>query len=87
MSKRIVQQIVDVPVPQIPKQIVEVILDGCGSRQHGWTCPQLPEHNVDVIKVILQEQCQRMRFFSFESVWEGSCGQHGKSVPPTAAGF
>ena len=26
MSKRIVQQIVDVPVPQTPKQIVEVIL-------------------------------------------------------------
>ena len=24
MSKRIVQQIVDVPVPQIPKQIVEL---------------------------------------------------------------
>ena len=34
MSKRIVQQIVDVLVPQIPKQIVEVVL------------------------VILQEQCQ-----------------------------
>ena len=52
-------------------------------RQHGWTCPQPPEQNVDVIKVILQEQCQRMRFFfSFESLWEGSCGQHGKSVLP-----
>ena len=40
------------------------------------------EQIVDVIKVILQEQCQRMRFFSFESVCEGSCGQHGKSVLP-----
>ena len=28
MSKRIVQQIVDVPVPHIPKQIVEVIFGG-----------------------------------------------------------
>ena len=24
-----------------------------------------------MIKVILQEQCQRMRFFSFDSVWRG----------------
>ena len=31
MSKRIVQQIVDVPVPQILEQTVEVILGGCGS--------------------------------------------------------
>ena len=31
MLKRIVQQLVDVPVPQIPKQIVQVILGGCGS--------------------------------------------------------
>ena len=39
--------------------------------------PQIQEQNVDVIKVILQEQCQRMRFFFlFESVWE-------KSLPHT----
>ena len=25
--------------------------------------PQIQEQNVEVIKVILQEQCQRMRFF------------------------
>ena len=53
-----VEQIVDVPVPQILEQ------------------------NVVVIKVVLQEQCQRMRFFTFESVWEGSCGRHAKSVCP-----
>ena len=66
MSKRIVQQIVDVPVPQIPKQIVEVILGGSlakGRATARVTCPQPPKQNVDVIKVILQEQCQRMRFF------------------------
>ena len=36
-----IEQIVDVPVPQI------------------W------EQSVEVIKVILQEQCQKMRFFFF----------------------
>ena len=41
--------------------------------------PQIQEQNVEVIKVILQEQCQRMRFF-FESVLGGGCGLHGKSV-------
>ena len=51
-----IEQIVDVPVPRILEQ------------------------NVDVIKVILQEQCQRVRCFTFESVWEGSCGRHGKNV-------
>ena len=45
-------------------------------RQHRWTCSQ--EQNVKVIKVILQEQCQRM-LFSFDSVWRG-CGLHAKSV-------
>ena len=43
---------------------------------------QILEQNVEVIKVILQEQCQQMRFFFFESVWRGGCGQHGKSVLP-----
>ena len=54
MSKRIVQQIVDVPGPHIPKQIVEVILGVVvrlqrPERQHGWTCPQSPEQNVEVM--------------------------------------
>ena len=47
--------------------------------------PQIQEQKVEVIKVILQEQCQRMRFFFFferESVWRGGCGLHGKSVLP-----
>ena len=45
--------------------------------------PQIQEQNVEVIKVILQEQCQRMRFFfSFESVWRGSSWLHAKSVLP-----
>ena len=53
--------------------------------------PRILEQNVDLIKVILQEQCQRMRF-SFESVWEGDCGQHGKNVlshspPPHTRGL
>ena len=56
------QQIVDVPVPHIPKQIVEVILGFVvrlqrHERQHGWTCPHSPDQNVEVILVILQEQC------------------------------
>ena len=31
--------------------------------------PQILEQNVEVIKVILQEQRQQLRFYSFESVW------------------
>ena len=57
-----IEQIVDVPVPQI------------------W------EQSVEVIKVILQEQCQKMRFFSFDSVWGGGCGRHvltRVAPPPT----
>ena len=76
--------------------------------------PQIQEQNVELMKVILQKQCQRMRFYLwqrverelwaarkervlphsphhtrvlayFESVWEGSCGLHAKSVCcPTA---
>ena len=47
MSKRIVQQIVDVPVPQILEEIVALVAGEvvCNARtgvrrQHGWTCPQ-----------------------------------------------
>ena len=43
--------------------------------------PQILEQNVEVIKVILQEQCQRMRFFLLRACGEG-CGQHRKSVLP-----
>ena len=91
MSKRIVQQIVDVPVPQIPKQIVEVILGGFvvrlqrHERQHGWTCPQPPEQNVDVIKVILQEQCQQMRFFFWERVGRGLPTAREERAAPQSA--
>ena len=53
-----VEQIVDVPVPRILEQ------------------------NVEVIKVIPEEQCQRMRFFSFDSVWGGGCGRHVPHVLP-----
>ena len=49
MSKRIVQQIVDVPVPQILEEIVALVAGEvvCNARtgvrrQHGWTCPQPP---------------------------------------------
>ena len=41
---------------------------------------QIQEQNVEVIKVVLQEQCQQMRFSS-ERVGRG-WGQHGKSVLP-----
>ena len=89
MSKRIVQQIVDVPVPQILEEIVALVAGEvvCNARtgvrlQHGWTCtcreadrgrsgtPQIQENIVEVIKVILREQCQRVLFFSFDSVWD-----------------
>ena len=43
---------------------------------------QILEQNVEVIKVILQEQRQQMRFFFVESVWRGSCGQHVPHVLP-----
>ena len=44
--------------------------------------PQIWEQSVEVIKVILQEQCQKMRFFSFHSVWGGGCGRHVPHVLP-----
>ena len=58
--------------------------DSTGGRAHFYrgdntaeqivAVPQIQEQNVEVIKVILQEQCQQMRFFFFESVWGWSCG-------------
>ena len=59
--------------------------DSTGGRAHieqivDVLVPRILEQHVEVIKVILQKQCQRVRFF--DSVWEGGCGQHGKSVLP-----
>ena len=47
ISKRIVEQIVDVPVPQIPEQIVDVPV------------PQVMEETVEAAKSIPQERVQR----------------------------
>ena len=41
--------------------------------------PQILEQNVEVMK---EEAVSTIAFFSFESVWRGSCGQHGKSLLP-----
>ena len=94
-----IEQIVDVPVPRIWEQSVEVIK----VIPEEWMSkrivqqivdvpvPQIPKQIVEVVLVILQEQCQRMRFFSFDSVWEGGCGRHVPHVlphspPPTRQG-
>ena len=53
-----IEQIVDVPVPQI------------------W------EQSVEVIKVILQEQCQKMRFFLLQRVWRGLWAARSTRVAP-----
>ena len=42
--------------------------------------PHVVEEILEVIKFMLLEQCQRMRFFSFDIVWEESCGLHAKNV-------
>ena len=55
-----IEQIVDVPVPQI------------------W------EQSVEVIKVILQEQCQKMRFFLLTACGEGAVGGTFHTCCPTA---
>ena len=44
-------------------------------ERHGWTCPQ-PPGSVKVVDSVGAVSV----FFTFESVWEGGCGQHGKSV-------
>ena len=63
----------DVPVPRIWEQSVEVIK----VIPEEWMSkrivqqivdvpvPQIPKQIVEVVLVILQEQCQRMRFFFF----------------------
>ena len=85
MSKRIVQQIV--PVPHIPKQIVEVILGVVvrlqrHERQHGWTCKKSKEQIVEVIKVILQELANA--FFLLIACGKGAVGGTFHTCCPTA---
>ena len=72
-----------------------------GDSTGGRALVGIQEKIVEVIKVILREQCQRVLFFLltacgtahshtrelayFDSVWEGGCGLHAKSVCcPTA---
>ena len=72
------EQIVDVPVPRrkpwrllqvrSSATVVQASGDSTGGRAHieqivDVSVPRILEQNVDVIKVILQEQCQRTRFF------------------------
>ena len=57
--------------------LVQATSDSTGGRAHvcrgdntaeqivNVPVPQIQEQNVEVIKVILQDQCQRMRFFFF----------------------
>ena len=46
--------------------------------------PQVMEEILEVIKVILQEQCQQVRFFLLTACGTG-CGLHGKGVLPTVS--
>ena len=82
-----IEQIVDVPVPRIWEQSVEVIK----VIPEEWMSkrivqqivdvpvPQIPKQIVEVVLVILQEQCQRVLFFFCQHVERG-CGLHAKSV-------
>ena len=68
-----IEQIVDVPVPRILEQhvdVIKVIPEEWMSKRIvqqivDVPVPQIPKHIVGVVLVILQEQCQRMRFFFF----------------------
>ena len=69
MSKQIVQQIVDVPASKILVEIVDPVAyrrEATAPVEVQFPAPQIQEKIVEVIRVILQEQCQRMRFFTFE---------------------
>ena len=58
MSKRIVQQIVDVPASKILVEIVEPVayrLEATARVEVHFPVPQIQEKIVEVIKVILQE--------------------------------
>ena len=60
------KQIVDVPVSKILVGIVEPIAYRRQATAHvdvHFPVPQIHENIVEVIKVILREQCQRVRFF------------------------
>ena len=77
MSKQIVQQIVDVPASKILVEIVERVAyrrQATARVDVHFPVPQIQEKIVEVIKVILREQCQRVRFFSFHSMWRGAVG-------------
>ena len=71
VQHRVGKQMVDVPVPQILEEVVELVAGEvvCNARtgvrrEHGWTCTncadrgRIQEQIVEVIKVILQEQRQ-----------------------------
>ena len=47
--------------------------------------PRILEQNVEVIKVILQEQCQRMRFFLSRACGEGAVGRTFRMCCPTVS--
>ena len=47
--------------------------------------PRILEQNVEVIKVILQEQCHRMRFFLLRACGEGAVGCTGRACCPTVS--
>ena len=86
MSKQIVQQIVDVPASKILVKIVEPVAyrrQATALVDVHFPVPQIQEKIVEVIKVILREQCQRVRFFSFDSVWRGAvgCTQRASAAP------
>ena len=81
------KQMVDVPVPQIREEIVELVSatlvrtsgDSTGGRAQieqivDVPVPQIWEQSVEVIKVILQQQCQRMRFFLLTACGKGAVG-------------
>ena len=61
MSKQIVQQIVDVPVSKILVEIVEPVAyrrQATARVDVHFPVPRILEQIVEVIEVILQEQCQ-----------------------------
>ena len=72
-------------VPQIKEQIVQatalvdvhIFYRGDNTAEQIVAVPQIQEHNVEVIKVILQVSVSKCFYFL-----GGSCGQHGKSVLP-----
>ena len=61
------EQIVADPVPQILDGVQHVLRERvqnlAGKQTVDVPVPQILEQNVGVINVILQEQCQRLRFF------------------------